>query len=60
MKGDVRNGPVFDGYDGIGPFSPVAGQADASGIDDPQVPLTLDKAPVGVAEDDEICLLFPA
>ncbi len=28
---------VVNGHDGIGPFSPVAGQTDAAGIDDPQI-----------------------
>lgn len=58
VKGNIRNDPVVNGHDGIGPFSPVAGQTDAAGIDDPQVSLTLDEAAVGMAEDDEVGMLF--
>ena len=58
VKGNIRNDPVVNGYDGIGPFSPVAGQTDAAGIDDPQVSLTLDETAVGMAEDDEVGMLF--
>ena len=58
VKGNIGNGPVVNGYDGIGPFSPVAGQTDAAGIDDPQVRLPLDEAAVSMAEDDEISMLL--